>query len=132
MNPVKTLFFWFLFTEFADANVIPKSFRGRREVAPSDGKTSVDSDSVYVFLYNLTKEDLIRRHIKELKKSIKKPENTAVAEVMAVSNETTTTIDNKNTSTKQLGGGHSQLCFLARSFHQHFRKQWLGSFGNLY
>ena len=68
MNPVKTLFFWFLFTEFADANVIPKSFRGRREVAPSDGKTSVDSDSAYDFLYNLTKEDLIRRHIKELKK----------------------------------------------------------------
>ena len=57
----ENLIFWFLFTEFADANVIPKSLRGRREVAPSDGKTSVDSDSAYDFLNNLTKEDLIRR-----------------------------------------------------------------------
>ena len=85
-------------------------------MSPSDGKTSVESDIAYDFLYNLTKEDLIRRHIKELKKSIQKPENTAVAEVMAVSNETTTTIENKNTSTKQLGGGPSQLCFQQFSF----------------
>ena len=53
--------------------MIAYSFRGRREVDESDGKTSVESDIAEDFLYNMTKEDLIKElktikeHFRELK-----------------------------------------------------------------